>query len=397
VNTPSSPKRCLEFGSYQKRKDRQAVCGDTLLSRKINDENRFIAVLSDGLGSGTKASVLSTLTATMALNYVAGFRDVKKTAETIMRTLPVCKERGISYATFIVLDIDANGVARVINYDSPVVIVVRDDTFYTPETSIITGSVPGNRPYTLTYSQFPLQAGDRIVLYSDGVSQAGTGSKRYPLGWGDDVRSYIAGYLSTDRSCSARDLARVLVQQAIQLSDGLARDDTSCAVIYYRQPRQLLIATGPPVIPGEDRNLAMTINSFVGTKIICGGTTAKIVARELDRAIRSSLDISHSDIPPQSEMQGIDLVTEGIITLHAVEKLLGEGKDPDEVAASPAKRVYEKMLASDSVHFVMGSRINEAYQDPLLPADIGLRRTIVRQIIAHLENKFHKETHLQIL
>jgi serine phosphatase RsbU (regulator of sigma subunit) len=182
---------CLDVGSYQKQKRKQMVRGDTFVSRRIREEKRSIAVLSDGLGSGVKANVLSSLTATMALNYTAGFRDVRKTAETIIQTLPVCSQRLISYATFCIVDVDSNAEARIINYGSPAPVLIRYGEPVTLDFSTIEGSVEG-RAYALSFTRMPVTFGDRVILVSDGVSQAGLGSSAYPLGWCIDEAARFA-------------------------------------------------------------------------------------------------------------------------------------------------------------------------------------------------------------
>ena len=116
----------IDVGFDSKSKYNQRVTGDTFLSQRIKEENRTVAVLSDGLGSGIKASVLSTLTATMALKYIVNRMDIEKAASVIMKTLPICKERRISYATFTLLDIEPEGMVRIVEYDNPPFTLMRE-------------------------------------------------------------------------------------------------------------------------------------------------------------------------------------------------------------------------------------------------------------------------------
>lgn len=384
----------VDVASSQVTKHRKRVCGDTFLFRRIKEEGRLIAVLSDGLGSGIKANVLSTLTATMALNYTAGFHDLRKSAETIMETLPVCSERGISYATFAIVDIDAAGEVRIINYDNPPPIVIRNGVQMDVETLVIEGTAVA-RKYRVTLGSFKLTFGDRIILFSDGVSQAGMGSRPYPLGWGNaDVGDFVETLLKIDGKIPARTLAKEIVGRALEIDLYTAHDDTSCAVVHYRRSRELLIVTGPPVKRENDVRMARTVATFPGKKIVCGGTTAKIIGRELGREITFRMDDLLSNLPPVSHMEGIDLVTEGIITLHAVEELLKSGLDFEAMQPSPARDIVRLMVESDCIHMLIGTRINEAWQDPELPDDLGLRRTTVSAIMRLLETVHQKETKL---
>ena len=398
-NQPYANNRYLiEVDYFQQFKHRQHVCGDTFYSTRIRDENRTISILSDGLGSGVKASVLSTLTAVMAARFAAGYRDVKKTAEIIMKTLPVCQERKISYATFTIIDIDNSGLARILEYDNPPAVVIKNNALTALTPTIITGQVSKKRSYALRYYQTPIVYGDRIICFSDGVSQSGVGMERFPLGWGwENAAALARGIIQENTSISARDLAKQIVSRALKNDAGRALDDITCGVVYYRKPRELLIMTGPPFDAKKDREMAALLERHQGCKIVCGGTTAKIIARELNRPVTFDLSQPLQRIPPASKMAGIDLVTEGIITLQHVANLLNDGNNIEQAEASPARQIAELMLNSDIIRFVVGTRINEAYQDPRVPEEIALRKSIIREIRHHLENKHVKETQIQFI
>ena len=387
-----------EVGHFERRKNKQVVCVDTFLSIRVKEENRSICVLSDGLGSGVKASVLSTLTSTMAAYFTAGYRDIRKSAEIIMNTLPVCRERKISYATFTIIDIDGKGMARIIEYDNPACCIIRDGSLYKPDIIRIQGRAKGKRPYVLHYCSFLMQQNDRIVCYSDGVSQSGIGMDRFPLGWGEaNVAQYIKETIKSMPEISARDLARQLVERSMQIDRSTALDDISCGVIYYRRPRELLIVSGPPYDPANDPVMAAAFEKHNGPKIICGGTTAKIIARELGKTIRLEPGLPFSTVPPTSSMEGATLVTEGIITLQRVADLLKSYTPPEECDKSPVREIVERMLDSDIITFIAGTRINDAYQDPSLPQEIALRRSILREIVHYLEIDHMKETRLRFI
>ncbi|PIE32684.1 stage II sporulation protein E [candidate division KSB3 bacterium] len=396
--TDSSEHYVIEVDHFQQFKRHQQVGGDTFFSTRIREENRTISILSDGLGSGIKASVLSTLTAVMAARFTAGYRDVKKTAEIIMRTLPVCSVRNISYATFTIVDIDESGIARIIEYDNPPAVILRDGKIVDVQPTLIEGQVLEERSYQLNYYQFPIQHGDRIICFSDGVTQSGVGFDRFPLGWGwKNAANLLCRAVRSDAQISARKLARQLVEQAIEHDAGAAMDDVTCGVVYYREPRELLIVSGPPVDRANDSKLAQLFKQHRGRKIVCGGTTSKLLDRELGTETTLALDHLLPDVPPESTMEGADLVTEGIITLQHVADLLKDADNSDEAQLSPARKIVDMMFDSDVIHFVVGTRINEAYQDPHLPEEIALRRSIVREIVHHLETIYLKETSIQFI
>ncbi len=390
----------IEVDHFQKCKDRQQVAGDTFLSRRMREDGRTLAVLSDGLGSGIKANVLSTLTASMALNYATDFRDIRKSSEIILRTLPVCKVRKISYATFTIVDIDSQGLAKIIEYDNPAYILLRGQSLLPIEKTLIAGRLGRSRNYELKYSTVQLEHGDRLVFYTDGISQAGIGSPEFPLGWGEEAVAEAARIIVHGApGISARELCKHLVGHAFRHSQMRAVDDMSCAAISYRSPRELLLVSGPPVDASRDAELARAVASFVGSRVICGGTTARIIAQQLGRSLNIDFNPAngYSDLPPASLMEGVDLVTEGIITLSRVAKILESDVPREEVTRSPALTLAEKLLQSDIIHVLAGTTINSAHQDPNVPVDLEIRRNILKKILRLLEEKYLKETRLQFI
>ena len=184
---------------------------------------------------------------------------------------------------------------------------------------------------------------------------------------------------------------------AYQNDQYFAKDDTSCGAIYFREPRRLLICTGPPYNEENDKELANTVQNFQGKKIISGATTGDIIARELDLQIEDSFEFDDPDLPPISYMTGIDLVTEGILTLSKVADILKNYTNDYVLKKGPADQIVKLLKDSDEIHFMIGTRINEAHQDPNLPVDLEIRRTVVKRIANTLENKFLKEVTLKFI
>jgi hypothetical protein len=372
------------------------VAGDVFLSRKIKEEGRIITVLSDGLGSGVKAGVLANLTATMALRYTSAFVDVRQSAKTIMDTLPVCEQRKISYSTFTIVDLDDDGKTRVIEHGNPPLVLLRGQTPVPIERASLTLETWKDR--VIHYSEFDTQLGDRIVFFSDGVSQSGLGRAGLPLGWGQNcVTDFLQRQISTENEISSRELSRKLVAEAL-INDGrAAKDDITCGAIYYRRPRRLLVITGPPFSKERDGELAELVRTFDGRKAICGGTTAGIVSRLLGRPVTMDLKNLDPEIPPPAVMDGVDLVTEGTVTLARVSEILERGNPGEPGRKNPATDLVLLMLQSDIVQFVVGTRINEAHQDPNVPVELDLRRNIIRKIASLLETRYLKESRLQFI
>lgn len=387
----------LETGAFLLSKFGNEVCGDTIMTRRIKEENRYVAVLSDGLGSGIRANVLSSLTASMALNFTLRHEPVRRTAETIMQTLPVDNRRNISYSTFTIIDIDFSGEAVIVEYDNPRLMIIRDNEAYYPnrEPFFVQGTGGEKK---LWQSAWVLKPDDRLILVSDGVIQSGIGGQLTPFGWEEDgFKGYVLALLENQPDISARDLAKKIVLRS-KANDHLEpKDDISAMVFYYRQPRRMLICSGPPYDNGRDSQLASSVSDFQGIKVICGGTTAQIISRELNRPVSVTLSSPQPGVPPQASMAGVDLITEGILTLGKLGETLESGAFDEIPAHSPVALMSKYILDSDIIEFIVGTRINQAHQDPALPVELEIRRNIIKRIARILEEKYLKEVVIHYL
>ena len=383
----------VEIGTHQLSKHGRRIVGDTNLTRRSRDGRRTITVLSDGLGSGVKAGVLSTLTATMALRLVECDLPIEEVAKVIMRTLPVCSTRRISYSTFTIVDISRDGRTRIIEYDNPRYLFLRDGAICRRQRRRLAVLRPEGSTGWLYHSDLDARLGDRIVLVSDGVTQSGMGTAAYPLGWGEaGMADLVLRLTSDDSTVSALRLAHRLVEEASRRDGLTAHDDISAAVVYFRSPRRLLVITGPPLDEANDPLYAARIRQFPGRIIVAGGTTGNIVARELK--VRPEVNLRNLDpeIPPYATMEGIDLVTEGIVTMARVADIL---ERPERRAGANAATLFaDHVLESDSIEFVVGTRVNQAHQDPRLPAQFELRRTITERIASLLRDRYLKDVKL---
>jgi hypothetical protein len=388
----------IEVGVFQKSHSGERICGDVFLSKKVKEENRTIIVLSDGMGHGVKANMLATLTATMALNFTVEHKDVHKIAEIIMNTLPVCSDRKISYSTFTIVDIEDNGQTTIINYDNPECIVMRGQDLFVPQWHSITLEAKNNSEKEIKACTFKAGKEDRIVMLSDGITQSGLGKGKYLLGFGlDNTQDLIVAKVREKTDISASKLAAVLVNKAHGNDNYQSKDDISSVVIYLREPRKLLLCSGPPFDVKNDQYLVQKVKNFNGRKIISGGTTVDIVAQGLGVEVIDSLEFNDPDLPPVSKMEGIDLATEGILTLSKVTELLDKYNDRYEPGNGPADEIIKLILESDEINLCIGTAINVAHQDPNLPVELEIRRSVARKLAKLLEEKFLKEVSLEFI
>ena len=383
----------IEIDFAQKQPSGQIVCGDVFISKLIKEDGRTILVLSDGVGHGVKANVLATMTATMALNYTALYKRPEAAARIMMEALPRDSDGVKPYATFTIIELESDGMVRIVNYDNPKSVIIRNGVPFTPTKEYllnITGAE--NAGKVLRCREFHAMKEDRIVFMSDGITQSGMENEKMKMSWGQEsVETYVVQQLTRSSDISARRLTKKVLNKAIQNDGFHLRDDASCGVIYFRDPREMLLITGPPFFKAKDRDFAQRIRDYQGIKIVCGGTTAEIIARELNEEIETEISLSNPYALPKYALAGFHLVTEGILTIGKVEELLENYDSEQRYGNSPAEEIVKQLLQHDRIVVLVGTRINWAHHDPDQPIEMEIRKFVVKRIVKLLEEKFFKE------
>jgi hypothetical protein len=350
------------------------------------------------MGSGVKANVLASLTSSMAVNFAIEHREVRKTAEIIMDTLPVCSIRKISYSTFTIIDIEDTGQTTIVEYDNPPCLLLRNNREFDPGWENIELESEKHKGKIIRTCSFMAQKEDRIVFWTDGIIQSGMGTRSFPFGWGrEGAVEYVLKVLGNEPYISASKMAMKIVNRATLNDGGNPKDDTSCGVVYFREPRKLLLVSGPPFEEKHDLDFALKVQRFNGRKIIAGGTTAEIIARELALKFDVGMQSTDPELPPVSYVEGINLVTEGILTLGKVARILENYHRDTKPGNGPADQIVQMLLESDKIHILNGTRINVAHQDPNLPVELEIRRTVIKRIVSLLEEKFLKEVTVEYM
>jgi sulfur transfer complex TusBCD TusB component (DsrH family) len=383
----------IEIDFAQKQPSGQMVCGDVFISKLIKEDGRTILVLSDGVGHGVKANVLATMTATMALNYTALYKRPEAAARIIMQALPRDSEGVKTYATFTIIELENDGMVRIVNYDNPKSVIVRNGVPFTPTKEYLL-DIKGieNIGKVLRCREFRAQKEDRIVFMSDGITQSGMENERMKMGWGqENVETFVVQQLARTSDISARRLTKKVLNKAIQNDGFQLRDDASCGVIYFRDPREMLLVTGPPFFKVKDCDFAQRIQDYKGIKIVCGGTTAEIIARELEKEIETEISLSDPYALPKYKMDGFHLVTEGILTIGKVEELLENYDSEQKSGNSPAEEIVKQLMLHDRIIVLVGTRINWAHHDPDQPIEMEIRKFVVKRIVKLLEERYFKE------
>ena len=392
----------IDIACSQKKKYNQNAYGDYFASNRFPNMNRVVAVLSDGLGSGIKANILACMTSTMLLKFMENHFDIEKSCEIIMNSLPVCKVRGISYSTFSAIDCFEDGNAKIVEEGNPDFIWIRgkyNDSnkpqfeVLKPEYQTIQSKDFKNRK--MKVYNIKLEKYDRIIFCSDGATQVAMGTKEYPLGLErNGLIKIILHKLEQEPEISSKDLSDFLVKQIEFIAPKRElKDDTSILSIYCRDPRESLIFTGPPFHSEKDSFYAKTFMDFKGKKAISGGTTANIISRELNIPVIADMSTNRGKLPGLLKMDGVDLVTEGILTLTKTLEYLQSGESEDDAA----KTLMNFLLNSDVISFLVGAQMNKAHYDPNLPIEIEIRKNIIKQIATVLEEKYLKKVEVQFI
>jgi hypothetical protein len=371
----------VEIDFQQRHPSKETACGDVFTSRVIKKDGRTILVLSDGIGHGIKASVLATF-----------HTKPEIAARIIMKALPRSSDGKENYATFTIIEIESDGRTRIINYDNPKVIILRGETSFFPREVLLEVRGEENSGKVLRCREFIARKEDRLVFVTDGVTQSGLGSSRYPMGWGlARLTEFVQNQVARQPEISATKLVRKIISQANQNDRFSLIDDTSCGVVYFREPRKFMLITGPPFYKIKDPVFIAQIRNFNGKKAISGGTTAEIIAREFGLTLKSVHNYADATLPPKAELEGFELVTEGLLTISKVEEILENYTSETKLGDTPADELVKLLLDHDIIHLIVGTRINWAHHDPDQPVDLEIRKVVVKRIIALLEKKFFKE------
>jgi len=370
-----------EWGTKQLQKHGEELCGDNVDIARHADY--VTLALSDGLGSGVKANILSILTTRIVMHLMENETPLSEVVETLSRTLPVCKERKLAYSTFAIGQFFRDGHARVVEFDTPSLILLRQRKFV--PVPYKERQIEGK---TIHESEFQLQTGDWIVFVSDGVVNAGIGG-RYPLGWGlDKIMRFLEEHCHPE--LSAQELADKLGQAVWDLYCGKPGDDASVAVIKVRHKLVATVLTGPPADRSIDKAVVESFAQRPGALVVCGGTMAKIVARHLGgKSLEVDMTTMKPDVPPLARVNGIDLTTEGILTLTKANDLLHSGADKETVKfhTDGASALVRLCLDVDHIRFIVGLGVNPAHQNPDLPRQLGMKLTLVREIAEGLRKR----------
>jgi hypothetical protein len=364
----------------------EELCGDWV--KVTTTPDTVVVVLSDGLGSGVKANILATLTAEIAATMLERGSSVEEVIETLTATLPECQVRHLAYATFAVLQVFQGSEAYLVEYDMPPLILIRDNEVVD---LLVTERMIAGR--TIRESRFALKDGDYMAMISDGYIHAGVGGL-YRMGWGwKNVALAVRRWVATRGD--AYQLTRVLSETCLKLYNGAPGDDSTAVGMWVRQVRAATVLTGPPSDPKLDSLAVSKLISADGMRAICGGTTAQMAARELGQKLVVEWQApgqrsrsSPSKIPPIARLDGVDLVTEGVLTLSSAAERLRTAETIHDLPTTrdAGTQLARILLEADDIHFIVGDAIN-----PQQLADVvrgkPMRQIYLEEVIWQLKRR----------
>ena len=375
---------CIDVGYNSLNHQGELLCGDHLDIVEHGDNSRVI-VLADGLGSGVKASILSTLTSKIISTMISEGLPIEDCVSTIAATLPVCSVRGLAYSTFTILHFINNETVEIIQFDNPHVIFFRN---YIPrDYSKTEMNIDGKQIYK---SVIRLEENDIFIAMSDGCLHAGIG-RTLNFGWKrDDIALFMESFLPV--GYTAKTLSTILLDEVNKLYGGEPGDDVTVCVCHVRKRSPVNILFGPPANRDDANRMMSLFFAKEGKHIICGGTTSSIASQYLGKPLKVSLSFDHSDIPPTAELEGVDLVTEGVITINRVLEYARDYLDKNtefehwsfqrDGASKICQLLFEE--ATD-INFYVGRAVNPAHQNPDLPITFNIKMNLVEELSSCLK------------
>lgn len=370
------------FGKVSLNKKKEKICGDYYTIIEDPDDDLTVLVLSDGLGSGVKANILATLTAEMLSIMIARKVNIRTAVKAVADTLPVCSVRNLAYATFTVLVAEGNEIC-LLQYDNPDAILLRNGKNVDYYRDIL---MFGEKEIHQSYFQF--REGDILVLMSDGVTNAGMGKTTYE-GWGrDDVVEFCEQRYH--KGISAQEMSSAIADAGLALNLDETDDDLTVLTLAAMKKNVVNIMVGPPADREDDSSYFESFFQKEGMRIVCGGTTAQLVADYLHAEVVGLSDSGSEEVPAMSEIKGVDLVTEGLLTLEKLNDYYDDFQEDrlyhnriirkDDGAAELFRVLFDE---ATEINFFFGNALNENYT--ALHIDRERKKNLALKLIDNLK------------
>ncbi len=342
----------IDITEYQSSKNPIAPCGDVVSFER--NESGTIIILCDGIGSGFKAHIAAKMCISRIKGLLKRGFSLRKTFSNVVKTMEQWKSPQKPYCAFTLARIRNDGEVTILSYEAPTAILLSSTAVEIPQRTFVVDGIIAKE------SNCFLIPSEGLILISDGISQSGLG-RRLPRGWtGEMIAQYVTDLMNdnVDRKL----IVHAIHDKGLSLCNNIRQDD--CTVVYAscRVGKSVNIFTGPPSNKNMDKRIVANFLDMPGPKVVCGATTAAIVARQSG----GKLDIEHQSqsllAPPRYYINGINLVTEGAVTLNQLCNIIDV--DPCQLEEdSGVTDLYSMLKNADKVNFILGMGLNPVSGD----------------------------------
>jgi hypothetical protein len=371
--------RHVDAACAQESKRGADVCGDFIIQDKT-EEASTIAVF-DGIGSGIKANIAAHMNASRMMGMIKAGFSLREAGEKIAASMHAARTSDIPFAAFAVARVLNDGHTTVLTYEMPAPVFIQQEEAHA---AIQRFFIMGNE--VVGESHFKLDDKCAIMLFSDGVTQAGMGmGGKYGAGWGvKDTAAFTDSLVKDGKEWEK--IPRLIIEEAKLLSGGIYADDTTALMLTSRPGKTVNILTGPPVDRERDYEIVMDFMNAPGIKIVCGSTTADIVSKQTGLTLKTGRSSGGYMSPPRYYIDGIDIATEGAFSLNQLYNILDyDNKMYDKDSCVSEMAVLIK--AVDRIIIWSGNAENKNYQ-PIIFQQLGLFPR--KKIIPFIEEKLRK-------
>ncbi len=389
----------IEVDSCQRVEKGNLLSGNAYIQKRF--DGYMVALLFSGHG-GTcvERNISASMFASAAIKHFEKYSSFDKVVKSILGLVTISYQLNNDASTdFVFVRIDDNSNVDVVCYGIRKPIFMRGESVFEPECNIVNLDTNYGLSTSYIHYKFKAQVEDRLLYFNDIVvaDKINNINKNSEKFW-EDATNLVESIVKSDDTISATELSRKIIMETYNF-DSITRvvGDQSCGVVYFRKPRRVLICSGPPYNQDRDKYLAESVRDYDGETIICGGTTAGIVSRELSRDISVLLGRDPSGLPNASTMEGVTMITEGVLTLGKVKGILENISEPIVKGRGIDIKFVKLLLNHDVVDMIVGTRINAMHQDPNIPVELELRRNVMKDIAWLLKTKFYKEVNIQYI
>ena len=377
----------IEIAYNSHREMGQTVCGSEFLQKGYPGHQAI--VLCNGGGSGFKSNVIASVMASMAVTHTTQTPSLIEVGRTVFSAFISNKENNPSI-TVIKID-NKSSEESIIEFGNPLAVIFEGNEEKEISRNKVDIILENKKELSFLHTTFPAKVEDRIIFFNSGVEKSGYATAKMPNGWGsEEIIKNVKALILEEKAISAMSLSNTIVDTSQENDLDYPKSDMCCGSIYFRHPRKLMVCTGPPYDMQNDAVIAKLVDSYDGDVVICGGSTSQIISRELGKDLYLLKHRDVSGLPSCYTMDGIKLVTEGVITLARVKSVLEKLKDRRAKGEGLDIRFINEFLDHDLIDFVVGTRINELHQNPNIPIELELRRSVVSEIARILEVKYMK-------